>query len=163
MTLNNLASKEVIFRTNKTVIASKKLISMIDHKPIRDYLKKSVGLPVDKIAEFVGAYLLGHQLVDAHGYDTKKGKSKVEIKWSFLNRSMRSNGYARAIANISNLKSKSCDLMVFVCDDLLDPSDKDYIRVFIFPAKVWKEHWKNDHHTMGVSQHKWYTDYRIAI
>jgi hypothetical protein len=96
MTLNELASKEVIFRTNKTVVATKALISMVEHKPIRDFLKKSVGLPVDKIAEFVGAYLLGHQLIDAYGYDTQRGTKKVEIKWSFLNRTPSKNGNATA-------------------------------------------------------------------
>lgn len=165
MTLNELASKEVIFRTDKTVVATKTLISMIEHKPIRDFLKKSVGLPVDKIAEFVGAYLLGHQLVDANGYDTQKGNEKVEIKWSFLNRSLCGTGYPNDNANLSNLLTKSCDLMVFVCDDQLPPSHKDYIRVFLYPAKVWKQYWKTNKASMGFKQKKWYTDdkYRFAI
>ncbi len=165
MTLNDLASKEVIFRTNKTVVATKALISMVEHKPIRDFLKKSVGLPVDKIAEFVGAYLLGHQLVDANGYDTQKGNKKVEIKWSFLNRSLNGGGNPNYQANIANLLTKSCDLMVFVCDDHLPPSHKDHIRIFLFPAKVWKHYWKGDKGTMafGSNQKKWYKEYRIEL
>jgi len=161
MTLNELASKEVIFRTNKTVVATKALISMVEHKPIRDFLKKSVGLPVDKIAEFVGAYLLGHQLIDAYGYDTQRGTKKVEIKWSFLNRTPSKNGNATASANMSNLKTKSCDLMVFVCDDELKPSDYNYIRIFLFPAKVWKSYWPNNKSSMsfGSNRNKWYDEY----
>ena len=163
MTLNELASKEVIFRTNKTVIATKALISMVEHKPIRDFLKKSVGLPVDKIAEFVGAYLLGHQLVDATGYDTQRGNKKVEIKWSFLNRSLTATGYNRANANIANLLTKTCDLMIIVCDDHLPTTHQDYIRVFLLPSKVWKQHWKKDSASMGFIQDKWYSKYRLAI
>ena len=161
MTLNELASKEVLFRTNKTALASKALISIVEYKPVRDFLKKSVGLPVDKIAEFVGAYLMGHQLVDAHGYDTQKGNKKLEIKWSFLNRTLSKNGNPTASAHMSNLKSKSCDLMVFVCDDELKPTDHNYIRIFLFPAKVWKLYWKNNKHSMsfGSNRKKWYDEY----
>ena len=161
MTLNELATKEVIFRTDKTVVATKTLLSLVEHQPIRDYLKKCMGVPVDKLAEYVGAYLLGHQLVDAVGFDTRKGNKKVEIKWSFLNRSPSKNGMPTARANMSNLKTKSCDLMVFVCDDELKPTDQNYIRIFLFPAKVWKQYWKNNKGSMsfGSDRHKWYDEY----
>jgi hypothetical protein len=163
MTLNELASKEVIFRTNKTSVATKKLISMVEHKPIRDYLKGSVGIPIDKIAEFVGAYILGHKLVDAHGYDTIGGTKKVEIKWSFLNRTPTNTGHKRASANIGNLLTKNCDLMVIVCDDYLPPSHKDYIRIFLLPSNIWKHHWTKNSATMGFKTSSWYSQYRLAI
>jgi hypothetical protein len=158
MTLNELASKEVIFRTNKTVVASKALISLIKDKPIRESLKKSIGMPIDKIAEFVAAYLLGHQLVDATGYDTRKGNKKVEIKWSFLNRSRSGSGHPKDNANLNNLLTKSCDLMVFVCDDQLPPNHKNYIRIFLYPVKIWKQYWTKDTTTMGFKRKKWYTE-----
>ena len=165
MTLNQLATKEVIFRTNKTVVATKALISMVEHKPIRDYLKKCMGVPIDKLAEYVGAYLLGHQLVDAVGFDTRKGNAKLEIKWSFLNRTPSKNGNPTASANMSNLKSKSCDLMVFVCDDELKPTDHNYIRIFLFPSKVWKQYWMNNKHSMsfGSDRNKWYDKYQLTL
>ena len=119
----------------------------------------------NKLAEFVGAYLLGHKLVDANGYDTQKGNDKVEIKWSFLNRSLNADGNPHSQATFSNLSTKSCRLMVFVCDDYLPPSHKDHIRIFLFPVKVWKEYWKGNKGSMsfGSDQKKWYKEYRIEF
>jgi hypothetical protein len=53
--------------------------------------------------------------------------------------------------------------MIIVCDDHLPTTHQDYIRVFLLPSKVWKQHWKKDSASMGFIQDKWYSKYRLAI
>ena len=163
--MKHIASDDVLYRTDKTVIATKHLISLVKDKKLREYLSGCIGLPVDKIAEYVGAYLMSHQLVDGHGYDLKNGDSKMEVKWSFFNRSICGKGYEQQTAYIGNLNSKACDLLVFVCDDYLPTTHKDYIRVFQYPVKVWKSYWKKNKASLsfGSNQYKWYKDasYRV--
>ena len=160
-----IASDSVVYRTDKTVIATKHLISLVKDKTLREYLSGCIGLPIDKIAEYVGAYLMEHTLVDGTGYDLQRGDSKLEVKWSFFNRSICSQKYEQQTAYIGNLNSKECDLLVFVCDDYLPTTHKDYIRIFQFPVNVWKRYWKGNRGTMsfGSSRYKWYKDnsYRI--
>ena len=165
MTLDKIATEEVIYRRDKTVIAANKLISMSSSKDLKKFLRQSRGMPIDKMAEFVGADMLGHILVDAEGFDTKQGRKKAEVKWAFLNRTLLKNGKPRAQASVTNLLTKDCDLLVFVCDDELKPTNSNYIRVFKFPKSIWKKHWKGDEHCMSFQSNrsKWYNEYLVDI
>jgi hypothetical protein len=164
MKLSDLIHPSVGTRTDKNVVAAHKLISLIKDKRIREELLTYVGIPTDKLAEYVAAYLTESVVMDADGYDLIKSCGhKIEVKFAFINRTPTAKGHIREEAKIANLNTKTSDLFVFVCDGEKSPTHSDYLRIFSIPYKVWKTKWTGEKGSMSFKsiQHAWYKDYRI--
>ena len=165
MKMSDLSHPLVSKRTDKNIVATHHLISLVKRKSLREDLTKCVGIPTDRLAEYVAAYLTKSMVMDADGYDLiKPCGHKIEVKLAFINSNVYS-GYAREEAKIGNLKTKTSDLLLFIIDGDKTPENPNYLRLFSMPFNVWKAKWKNDKGSMsfGSIRRKWYNNYQVEV
>lgn len=170
--LSKVSTPDVLAKAKRDSLIAHRLIDLVSSKGLREDLRGCLGMPTDKLAEFVMADILGSIVTDSHGSDFIKNGKKSEGKFAVtrlqeqISKKTRKDGSVAQYvcltkkADVGNLHSKDVDLHIMVCD----PSDEDrYFKLFSIPKKVWKDNWKTNHVTLciGDNAKSWYMDYMV--
>ena len=170
--LSKVSTESVLAKAKRDSLIAHRLIDLVSTKGLRDDLRSCLGMPTDKLAEFVMADILGASVTDSHGSDFIKDGKKSEGKFAVVacrdtvSKKTRKDGSVAEYfssskeAYVGNLHSKDVDLHIMVCD----PFDEGkYFKLFSIPKKVWKDNWKTNKVTMclGDNAKAWYMDYMV--